>query len=69
MLPGSDIIYKITAQNHGQGAAENLEVSAQVPPGSVYVGGGTYANGIVTWTIPALNSGASMAVTVQRAHG
>lgn len=62
--PGSnrEATYILTLLNKGS-LATDLEVSDRVPSNATYVRGGTEANGIVTWTWPRLDTGASAQFT------
>jgi uncharacterized repeat protein (TIGR01451 family) len=70
---GAILNYRITVSNVGLGpgaVAENTVVSATLPAGLSFVGGGDFAGGVVSWTIPRIRAGAQarreVAVRVER---
>ncbi|EIM74032.1 hypothetical protein A3SI_16687, partial [Nitritalea halalkaliphila LW7] len=63
---GQELVYTITVRNTGTGAARNVVVTDPVPVAATFVSadnGGMLANGLVTWTIAALQPGE--AITLQ----
>ncbi|MCO5199191.1 MAG: DUF11 domain-containing protein [Anaerolineae bacterium] len=51
---GDDIVYTLTAQNTGALTATNVIITDVLPVGATWVSGGSYNNGLVTWTVPEL---------------
>lgn len=62
--PGSnrEMTYTLTVLNMGS-LATNLVVQDQLPGGVTYRRGGSFANGVVSWTIPRLDTGQSARVS------
>lgn len=59
------VTYILTVTNNGAGAAYGITVTDKIPKGLIYVRGsanenGTMADGVVTWTLDALNAGESV---------
>ncbi len=56
--PGSnrEMIYTLTLLNTGSWATD-LIVTDRVPAGVTYVGGGAEASGVISWSLPSLNTG------------
>jgi len=57
---GSTVTYTVTASNLGPVAASQVTATLTLPPGASFVSaqnGGTYANGVVTWTVANIASG------------
>jgi uncharacterized repeat protein (TIGR01451 family) len=65
---GQDLTYTVGVINAGPSPAATVVVTDTVPPGMTFVsatGGGTFANGVVTWpAIASLASGGSASFTV-----
>jgi uncharacterized repeat protein (TIGR01451 family) len=59
VAPGNPISYTYTVQNNGARTAENVVVTAQLPPGSQHVAGGALKGDLVSFTIPTLAPGAT----------
>jgi uncharacterized repeat protein (TIGR01451 family) len=58
---GTTVVYTVTAYNLGPSAAGHVTATFTLPPGAAFVSaasGGTYANGVVTWNVAAIGSGA-----------
>jgi uncharacterized repeat protein (TIGR01451 family) len=53
-VAGDPITYTLTITNHGGTDATGLAISDTLPPGAVYVSGGSYNGSQVSWTIPTL---------------
>jgi len=55
--PGSnrEMTYTLTLFNQGS-LATDLVITDRVPAGATYVGGGTFAGGVVSWTWPSLDT-------------
>ena len=62
--PGSnrDMVYNLTVFNKGS-LATDLVIEDTIPEGVTYVSGGTRSGGIVRWTLPSLDTGASATVS------
>ena len=57
---GSTVVYTVTASDLGPAAASQVMATLTLPPGASFVSaqnGGTYANGVVTWTVANIASG------------
>ena len=57
---GSTVTYTVTASDLGPAAASQVTATLTLPPGASFVSaqnGGTYANGVVTWTVANIASG------------
>jgi uncharacterized repeat protein (TIGR01451 family) len=56
--PGSNraISYTLTVLNTGS-LATNLDIQDHLPAGINYVSGGTYSGGVISWTLPKLDTG------------
>ncbi len=57
---GSTVVYTVTASDLGPAAASQVTATLTLPPGASFVSaqnGGTYANGVVTWTVAKIASG------------
>lgn len=64
---GDSVNYTITAENKGGTAVSDATIEDTIPEGMTFVsasGNGTYANGIVTWSIGDMNVGDKVTVTV-----
>ena len=64
---GNTIVYTLSVTNGGLYTATSVTVSDLLPAGLTYVssaGTGTYASGTGLWSIPALNSGATVTRTI-----
>ena len=57
------ITYTLTVSNSGDGRANGLVITDVVPVGSVYWRGGSFASGVVSWTLPVLAAGADVQVS------
>lgn len=57
---GAPITYTLRITNIGLAPAENLVITDAIPAGATYVSGGMAANGVVSWVVPVLNSGAAV---------
>lgn len=57
------ITYTLTISNSGDGRASGLVITDALPVGSVYWNGGSFANGVVSWTLPVLPVGADVQVS------
>jgi uncharacterized repeat protein (TIGR01451 family) len=58
---GATLVYTVTAYNLGPDTAGRITATLTLPPGASFVSaqnGGTYANGVVTWTVASIGSGA-----------
>jgi uncharacterized repeat protein (TIGR01451 family) len=53
-VAGDPITYTLTITNHGGTDATGLAISDTLPPGAVYVSGGSYNGSQVSWAIPTL---------------
>ena len=58
--PGSnrEMTYTLTLLNSGS-LATNLVITDRVPQGVTYVRGGVYSSGVVSWSLPSLDTGGS----------
>jgi len=57
---GATDVYTVTAYNLGPDTAGQITATFALPPGATFVSaenGGTYANGVVTWTVASIASG------------
>jgi len=57
---GATVVYAVTAFDLGPATADQVTATFTLPPGASFVSaqnGGTYANGVVTWTVPTIRSG------------
>jgi hypothetical protein len=66
----ANVTYTITYNNDGDGVAHSAYIEYPLPAGATFVsatGGGTFASGKVTWTLPSLSvdETSSFTVTVQ----
>jgi uncharacterized repeat protein (TIGR01451 family) len=65
---GSNVVFTVTARNHGPATATGVTLEAPNPPGLTYVSDlpsqGTYASGTGVWTVGSLASGAAASMTV-----
>ncbi len=68
--PGSnrELVYTITIINKGS-LATGLVITDSVPTGLSYVSGGSYAGGIVAWSLPRLETGARADVSFTASVG
>ncbi len=57
------ITYTLTISNSGDGRATALVITDALPVGSVYWSGGSFASGVVSWTLSALEVGADVQVS------
>ncbi len=57
------ITYTLTVSNSGDGRATALVITDALPAGAVYWSGGSFASGVVSWTLPMLNVGAGVQVS------
>jgi len=59
--PGSnrELTYTLTLLNQGS-LATNLVITDHLPVGVAYVRGGSYSNGVVSWSLPSLDTGESV---------
>jgi virginiamycin B lyase len=60
VVSGQNLTYTLTYGNSGSGTAAGVVISDVVPAGTTFVsatGGGTFASGVVTWTIGGLGAG------------
>jgi uncharacterized repeat protein (TIGR01451 family) len=60
---GATVVYTVTAYNLGPATAGQITATFTLPAGATFVSalnGGTYANGVVTWTTAAIASGSHM---------
>src|SRR5207248_206985 len=65
--PGQTLTYTVTAQNLGEAATTGVVITDALPSGVAFVsasGGGTFANGIVTWNVGTLATGATLTRTL-----
>ena len=65
-VPGDLLVYTQTYQNIGNAAANAVVISDIIPPKTTFVsatGGGTFAAGVVTWSIKTVPPGPSASVT------
>jgi len=65
VLAGSNITYTLAYSNTGTAGATGVVITDTVPVNTTFVsatGGGTLGGGVVTWTIGAVNAGASSTV-------
>jgi len=65
--PGSSVTYAITARNNGPDTATNVVVVDTLPPNVSFVSasaGCSETGGVVTCTIPVLNSGGTTSLTI-----
>lgn len=67
---GKVVTYYITVTNHGEGAANGVQVADKIPEGLVYVegsasNGGTVENGIVSWNLGTVEADGQVTVTFQ----
>ena len=57
---GATAVYTVTAYDLGPTTAGQVTITFTLPPGAAFVSatnGGTYANGVVTWTVATVASG------------
>lgn len=57
---GATAVYTVTAYNLGPATAGQVTITFTLPSGATFVSatnGGTYANGVVTWTVATIASG------------
>jgi uncharacterized repeat protein (TIGR01451 family) len=57
---GATLVYTVTAANLGPDTAGQITATLALPPGASFVSaqnGGTYANGVVTWTVASIGPG------------
>lgn len=57
------ITYTLTVSNSGDGRASGLVITDALPVGSVYWNGGSFASGVVSWTLPVLPVGVDVQVS------
>jgi uncharacterized repeat protein (TIGR01451 family) len=60
VVSGQNLTYTLMYGNSGSGGAAGVIISDAVPAGAAFVsatGGGTFASGVVTWTVGGLNAG------------
>jgi len=58
--PGDPITMSLTVTNAGAATATGIRVRAPLPPGAVYLSGGTLNGGVVEWMVPALDGYGAM---------
>jgi uncharacterized repeat protein (TIGR01451 family) len=68
VLAGATITWSITVNNNGQSPATGVVLQDTLPQGVTFVsatGGGTFANGVVTWSAASLAGGQNVIVSVE----
>jgi uncharacterized repeat protein (TIGR01451 family) len=64
---GQTVIYTVTAYNLGPAPAYQVTATFTLPSGASFVSagsGGTFANGVVTWSVPSIGSGRHVNLTM-----